>query len=253
MENLNFFIPAEFDLVKSDSSQEEVRRIRGYASTPVEDREQEEIIQKGLDISDFLNYGWFNYDHDNTKILGYPDKNTTKITPQGFYVEGNLLKGIPLADYVWDVAKALKKSNAPRKLGFSIEGKILEKDTSGRIMKAKVYNVAITPNPVNPTATWDAVVKSFSAPQENLGAQAGYNARIGEINNGACLKQESLDSAFRILASILDETEDSKEKRRQLRELLVSKSLTNNEMILYLQLCKGLSRQQAVTILKSLK
>ena len=106
MADLEFFVPAEIDLCKS-SSGEQIRRIRGYASNTHKDRQDESIIQKGLDISDFLNFGWFNYDHDNTKLLGYPDKEKTGIDANGFFVEGTLLKGVPLADHIWEVAVAL--------------------------------------------------------------------------------------------------------------------------------------------------
>ena len=66
-DDFSFKIP--IDLVKSDGNSDEMR-IGGYASTPDEDRQGDEIIQKGLDIQDFVNYGYFNYDHDNEKILG---------------------------------------------------------------------------------------------------------------------------------------------------------------------------------------
>ena len=128
--NVSFFVPFEIDLEKSADGEGE-RRIRGYASTPVLDRQNEEVLQKGLDISDFLNYGWFNYDHDNSRIIGYPDKQNTRIDGKGFYVEGTILKGVALADQVWELAKALQKSGAPRRMGFSVEGKILEKTDGG--------------------------------------------------------------------------------------------------------------------------
>ena len=92
-------------------------------------------------------------------------------------------------------------------MGFSIEGKTLARDAQGRITRAKVYNVAVTSNPVNTTCTWDALVKSFSTDLDSVTStevtkamEAGYSTNIGEVNNGASLKTESLESAFRILA-----------------------------------------------------
>lgn len=253
MADLEFFVPADVDLFKSESG-EQVRRIRGFASNTNRDRQDESIVQKGLDISDFLNYGWFNYDHDNTKILGYPDKEKTTIVSGGFYVEGTLLKGVPLADHVWEVAVALKKSGAPRKLGFSVEGKVLKRDDDGTILKAKIYNVAITPNPVNPTATWDAIVKSFGDGQgspvsgQEAITSAGYKHTIGEPDNGACLKTESLESALKNLSYLLEDNETAKKKLKELRETLDAKSISKSELMLFLQLSKGLSRSQAQEI-----
>lgn len=254
MESISFFVPADIDLVKSENSSdgEEKRIIRGYASTNFKDRQDEEIVQKGLDISDFIKYGWFNYDHDSTKILGYPLAENTRITPDGFYVEGELLKGVSLADQVWEVATALKRTNSPRKLGFSVEGNVLQRGSDGRITSAKIYNVAITPNPVNPTATWDAVVKSFSGDATVSKAVAGYETPIGEENSGSSLKAESLDSAFKTLACVLGNDENAQKKLRELRESLISKAFNDNEATLYLQLCKGLSRDEALQLVNKM-
>lgn len=251
--DLNFFIPAEIDLMKSTDS-EDKRIIRGYASNSGRDRQDEEIVQKGLDISNFINFGWFNYDHDNSKIVGYPDKDRTGINSKGFYVEGYLLKGLPLAEYIWDLAISLKKSQAPRKLGFSVEGKVLDKTEDGRILKARVYNVAITPNPVNPTATWDAVIKSFTSPADivgetsNPGMSAGYTFNLNEDSNGSVLKPESLEESLKNLSYLLGDDEEARKHMEALRTHLNSKNMTKSETILYLQIAKGLSRSQATEV-----
>jgi len=248
MNRFDFFVPFDIDLKKSEDG--EKRIIQGFASTSAKDRENEEIIQKGLDISDFVNYGWFNWDHDNSKILGYPHKETTRITSEGFYVEGELLKGVAEADRVWEVAVALKKSGAPRKMGFSVEGKVLEKDVLGRVLKAKVYNVAITPNPINPMATWDAVIKSFTECTQVQGAHAGYDFSLNENNSGSSLKVESLDTSLRNLAMLLQEDEEAKKKIEELRKMLLQRNLSKSETILYLQLSKGISRWDAERIVE---
>ena len=249
--SLSFFLPFEIDISKG-SSGEENRYIRGYASTPTLDRHNEKVLQKGLDISDFLEHGWFNYNHDNAKIIGYPDKANTRVDSKGLYVEGTILKGVQLADDVWELAKALRSSNSPRKLGFSVEGKVLSKNTQGKILKAKIYNVAITPNPVNTDATWEILAKSFGSDSTQLSkaTEAGYQANIGEINNGSSLKAESLESAFSVLSQALSGKDEAKERLIQLRELLLSKSLGKQETVLYLQLYKGLSRKQAMQIVE---
>ena len=147
--------------MKKSHEDQKVMRIQGLASTPDLDRDNEEIVQEGLDISDFVNHGFFNLDHDNSIILGYPDKEKTHITPEGLFVDGYLLD-TPKARDIWETAVALQKSNAPRKMGFSVEGEVLNRDKRGKITKAKIMNVAITPTPVNPHATWDAIVKSMT-------------------------------------------------------------------------------------------
>lgn len=248
--DFGFYIPLEIDLSKSDSNSKGEHRIRGYASNNFKDRQDESILQSGLDISNFVNYGWFNYDHDNSILLGFPDKDKTKIDSKGLYVEGTLLKGVPIADRLWETSVALQKSDAPRRLGFSVEGKILQKSESGRILKACVYNCAITANPVNPTATWEAVCKSFTEDNADLEkvCATGYTVNIGEENNGSSLKRESLDSSLKNLANLAEDTEESKKKRNLLKEQLLNKSLSVNEAILFLQLTTGISRENARNI-----
>lgn len=243
--HFGFYLPLE--ILKSEDTQEPtpVMRIGGYASTSDEDRQKDIIIQKGLDISDFVDYGYFNYDHDNTKILGYPDKEHTKIDSKGFYVEGTLLDN-PLAKSLYETAVQLQKSHAPRRLGFSVEGKTLARDKQGRIVKAKVYNVAITANPVNPRATWDALVKSFSDELIEKSVEAGYSTNVGTVDSGACLKPEDLESAFRVLAKALGEYEDASAALNHLKGYLqLKKSVNADELTLYYQLSKGLTRQQS--------
>ena len=186
-----FFVDADINLEKSKNGDK--RMIQGYASTPSQDRQGESLVQKGMDITDFVNNGYINYDHDNSIILGYPTQNT-KIDQKGLWVEAELLKGVPMADKVWDLATALKRNGAPRKLGFSVEGKVLERDGS-KILKAKIYNCAITPNPVNTEATWEAIVKSM---------EAGYALTPETQTDGGALREESLLKDIKNLAENLD-------------------------------------------------
>lgn len=247
-DNFSFCLP--LDIIKSENPESDEWRIGGYASTSSEDRQGDEIIQKGLDYSDFVNFGWFNFDHDNSKILGYPDKSKCKIDKRGFYVEGTLLKGIELSKNLWDTAVALKKSGAPRKLGFSVEGKVLKRNSLGQIVKAKVYNVAITANPVNPTCTFDALVKSFTSDQSDLekALEAGHMD-----GNGSVLIPESLESAFKTLSYVIGDDEESKHHMDALKQRLSKRTdITKSELTLYFQLTKGLSFADAASLVNKM-
>lgn len=245
MENFNFWMEADVDLVKSGDSAPR-RIIRGYASTPSEDRQGESMVQKGLDITNFVNHGWLNYDHDNSIILGYPTENT-KVDDKGLWVEGELLPGVPMADNLWELAVAIKKSNAPRRLGFSIEGKVMERD-GNRITKAKIYNCALTPNPVNTDATWEAVVKSFR-PENDItkGLEAGYATTPDTQQGGGALRKESLASSLKNIAGSIDDRGAWEECKQNLAN---GGDVSKAEMAVYLQLSKGLSRAQADDVLK---
>lgn len=231
---MKFTIP--INIKKSQTSPKEMR-ICGLASTPDLDRENQSILQRGLDISEFVNHGFFNLDHDNSVILGYPDKEKTKITKKGLYVEGTLLD-TPKGRDIWDSAVALEKSRANRKLGFSVEGKILKKDDRGNILKAKIYNVAITPNPVNPKATWTALYKSMS--------------KALNIDTGAPLLKESLENASKCITKAIEgDTELENILEKFINKLRHSQN--KDDIELYLALAKGLSGKSANIISKILE
>lgn len=237
----NFNVP--LDIVKSEATEKTKElRIFGYASTSDQDRQGDEIIQRGLDFSQFVDHGWINFDHDNSKIIGYPDKEKCHVDKHGFYVEALLIPDVPLAKSIWDTAVALKKSNAPRKLGFSVEGKVLKRNDLGQIVKAKIYNVAATYNPVNVNATFDALVKSFTNDQDDIekALEAGHEG--ADTANGTVLIPESLDSAFKTLSYVIGDDEESKQHMLALKEKLSKRTdITKSELTLYFQLIKGLS------------
>ncbi len=160
MEDIKVYVPID-TLTKSKEDSGVLGRIRGVASTPDLDRDGEKVMQDGLDISYFLDRGFFNWDHDNSKIVGYPDKDKTQITKDGLYVEGYILNTSD-GKRVWDTAIALQKSKTPRRLGFSIEGQVLKRGLNGRIEKARVNNIALTSTPVNTKTSWNALVKSMT-------------------------------------------------------------------------------------------
>ncbi len=208
-----FDLEVDVTLVKA-ATDETSRRIGGYASTESLDRQGEIIVQKGLDFSDFLKSGWFNDNHkqDVNRVLGYPTSAEFH-KGKGWYVEGYLIKGYKPADEIWELAKALQ--NTPRKLGFSVEGKILKR-VSNKIAKAIVKHIAITHVPVNTDCTLDILAKSFCshAGEDECGhcgmckaLEAGHEAGPGATGGSALLKQD-LDKKLKILPlPIVDDEE----------------------------------------------
>jgi hypothetical protein len=160
---------------KSDAGAGKQRRIGGVISTERPDRQDETILQRGLDFSDFLTNGWYNDNHSKktTGILGYPEEvqqfqkgdqlpNGRLAKASGTWAEGYLLDTKP-ADDIWELGKALQKTG--RSLGFSVEGSIQRRIGPLRktIAKAKVRNVAITNCPVNSDSKLEILAKSLEA------------------------------------------------------------------------------------------
>jgi hypothetical protein len=134
--------------------------LRGYCSTEKRDRQDEVLLQRGLNFDDFIKYGYFNDNHaqETGAQVGVP-KMAEYHPGKGWYTEGYLLKS-PRAQKIYDLAKALVGTS--RKLGFSVEGKV-ETREGKTIVKANIRHVAITHCPVNPECTWDLVAKALSA------------------------------------------------------------------------------------------
>lgn len=157
--DFNFFVPIDFEKSVNKKG-EKVMKIKGIASTPDEDSEGETLLPVGFDLTRFLNIGYLNYNHgaknDASKIIGEP--TVAKITQKGeLYVEGVLYNGHPLAESVWNMAEILEKNGSSRRMGFSIEGRAIERDPINpkRIIKALLTGLAITPTPVNSSTYMD--------------------------------------------------------------------------------------------------
>jgi hypothetical protein len=179
--SFRFHIPV--DLKKSEDGKV---WIHGIASLETPDIAGETVIQKGMDLSYFLNRGFFNDNHDKTTggKIGIPTE--AKTTKSGLFVKGYLLD-TPRAQKIVELAQALDKSGGQRKLGFSIEGKVKQRD--GRIIKKSwLKDVAITAEPVHPD-TYMNIVKSLSAQIE----EKGYIDEEGAVR---FIKENGVEEVF---------------------------------------------------------
>lgn len=166
-------------------------RIGGIVSTDGLDRQGETLLQEGLDFHPFLKGGYFNDNHDaaTEAAVGYPTKAELRELPngrKGWYVEGYLLKGHKRAESLWDLANALQKSD--RRLGFSVEGQIVERDPTDpkKVKKAIVREVAITRCPVNTETSLNVLAKSLAM------------GTVGNPGSGAPLAPESLEKDLKV-------------------------------------------------------
>lgn len=203
------------DLVKSVNEEDKGCYIRGWASTPDLDSQNDVVDPKGIQIDEFLEFGYINYEHDSNKRIGVPTSNCYVDPNKGLYVEAKLLMDRPEARKMWDLAKSLVKSGVNRKLGFSIEGKVLGRDMNDQsiVRGVQITNIALTERPANKMATWETLVKSMTT---------GTEVNPTEMVDGSALRIQSLsDSIFNLtyqmkglnfgevrdIAKALDETE----------------------------------------------
>ena len=150
------------------------RFLQGVASTPEKDLQGEEVLQKGMDLRYFLKHGYLNDDHKPgfENKVGQPTSAEIKTVTNskgdrvlGMWLEGYIWpEGVHKgADAIWELGKALEAADSDRRLGFSIQGKVLKREGS-RILKAWIQDVAVTPSPVN-TATWLEFVEGIAKSQ----------------------------------------------------------------------------------------
>lgn len=157
--NFNFWCPVEISKAIDETTGEEVMLLGGIASTADEDSDGEFLDPKGFDIKPLIESGMVNWHHQAktcpATIVGEPTK--AEITKEGLYIETKLYPSSQVAKDIWSLAQTLDKDSKTRRLGYSIEGKVLERKSSNpqspdykKISKAIITGVAITHQPKNP-------------------------------------------------------------------------------------------------------
>tara|TARA_Y100001938_G_scaffold124055_1_gene173826 strand:+ start:1041 stop:1823 length:783 start_codon:yes stop_codon:yes gene_type:complete len=121
--------------------------VEGVASSEDEDSHGDVVVQKGIDWSYFLKRGWINYEHTSgiTAIVGIPTEITT--TQGKTILKSKLWGGIPLTKQIIQLMREAGK--AGRNIGYSIEGKVLERD-GNKVLRSKILNVSLVAHPANP-------------------------------------------------------------------------------------------------------
>lgn len=171
----SYFAPMRF-FEKADAPAGTRRRIAGIASAETRDRDGEVVLQRGLDFSNFLKFGFFNDNHDKGAgaVVGYPTDarfyakgarlpDGTSAEADLHWTEGYMLSSKRATD-IWDAGMALQKDGAPRGIGQSIEGRITKRAANDNsiIAAAEVLNVAVTHMPANTTSSLNFIAKALA-------------------------------------------------------------------------------------------
>jgi hypothetical protein len=157
-----FHVPVE--IKKSGNSNDGKMILGGIASTADRDREGEMLIPEGFDYNFLLKSGYINWHHQASKnpeaIIGEP--TMAKLVKGGLYIEAELYRDSDMAQKAYSLAQVLNKNSQKRKLGWSIEGKVVERDPANpnRVTKARITGVALTHMPINPK-TFVSICKSM--------------------------------------------------------------------------------------------
>lgn len=184
---------------------EPIMRLGGIASTSDEDSDGEFLDPKGFDIKPLLTSGMVNWHHQAKEhpdtIIGEPSK--AEIRPEGLYIETDLYPSSKVACDVWELANTLEKDSKTRRLGYSIEGKVIKRKSNDknspdykRIEKAIITGVAITHMPKNPK-TFANIIKGDIEDDFNEDEKTEEQKSL-DTERGAALKKESVDSKLKV-------------------------------------------------------
>lgn len=216
MSGFRFHVPLRF-FEKADAPEGQRRRIGGLVSTESRDRQDEIVLQRGLDFSKFVDHGYFNDNHSkkSSGVVGYPTSvklvRKGAVLPDGrtaptdaHWAEGVMLEGCGEADKLWNLGRALEKTDGARRLGYSIEGKVVRRSATDHrtVAKADVHHVAITHCPVNTDTGLCQLAKSLRGDrdypidesEEWVEAQGRDPEKMLTSTSGAALMPESLES-----------------------------------------------------------
>ncbi len=187
------YLPLEF-YVKADAPAGRKLRWGGVATTDHRDRQQETLLQHGLDFGPCVAHGKLNDQHGKSSgdVLG-------KVETAQFYAKGSKLPNGRVADanchYVSGFfyndphsrkifEKAVAAAEAGDPFGLSIEGLIKQRHYADNkiVTKAEVHHIAATPTPVNPHTTLEAIAKSMADFQAAIDhEEKDWERSLGEL------------------------------------------------------------------------
>lgn len=234
-DNFKFFAPIHISKGK-DGKGATVMKMKGVASTSTEDSDKESLDPNGFDLKYFLDHGYMNWNHQTNKnplsIIGRP--TSAKINKGKMEIECELFDYNPLAKDVYKLAEILEKQGSG--LGYSIEGKVLERDKKdkSKVLKAQITGCAITPNPKNTDAVAKIVkgiddgemdiIKGIYSAYENTTDDEQEKAMSAGSESGQALSKESVDKD---LKSSMEKSTKKKFNKGEIIERLI-KSHPNN-------------------------
>jgi hypothetical protein len=171
-DKFNFFVPVQFE--KAKKGEKGVVRVKGIASTSsAVDSDGETLFPDGFDVEPLLKKGFLNWDHQTKSrplsIVGEPEKAEVINNGRDLYIEGFLYPDSKDAQEVAELAQILEKNSKTRRLGYSIEGQVLQRGSNDKnhplykqVLKARITGIAITPQPKNPNTLLSLVKGEYN-------------------------------------------------------------------------------------------
>ena len=229
-DNFKFWCPVDICKAIDENTGEELMLLGGIASTADEDSDGEFLDPKGFDIKPLIEKGMVNWHHQARTnpgtIVGEPTK--AEIRKDGLYIETKLYPSSPIAVDIWNLAKTLEADSQTRRLGYSIEGKVVKRKSDNpsspdykKIIKAIITGVAITHMPKNPKTFANIIKGDIDDDFNDEDEEVRDNKEIKKetenkeeedkaitTESAAALKKESVDDDLKVTAFTKSEVMD---------------------------------------------
>lgn len=200
-DKFSFWCPVGCIEKATDENGAPVMRIGGIASTIDEDADGESLDPSGFDIEPLKKSGMVNWHHQAknspASIIGEPSK--VELRPEGLWIESDLYSSSPMACEVYELAKTLEQNSKTRRLGYSIEGKVLKRASDDKksplykkIQKAVITGVAVTHMPKNPHTFVNIIKGQIDVDNEQEDFEEDEE-KATTTESAAPLKKESVD------------------------------------------------------------
>jgi hypothetical protein len=214
----NFKFYVEADLIKSEGK-DEPWMVGGLASTDSEDSQKETLDYNGFELTDLK---WINWNHgkDPKDLIG--QVITKKIKKgEGLYITGELFKSKEQAKEAYQTMCDLNKSATGTKLSWSVEGKVISRDPKNpkKVTKARLFQVALCPTPVNGDTWADLVQKGFTNSEDMSKAM--------DLETTESIHKESVDHNPKDLEDSTRNTKKEKNKRVLKKSEIYNKIFNN--------------------------
>lgn len=203
-DNFKFWCPIEKaqNPIYDPTTGEEIMRLGGIASTFDEDSDGEFLDPNGFDINPLINSGMVNWHHQAkgqpATIIGEPSK--AEVRKDGLYIETDLYPSSSIARDVWELAQTLEKDSKTRRLGYSIEGRVVKRKSNDKkspdyniVEKAIITGVAITHQPKNHKTFANIIKGEIGDINDEEEEDEETEEKSLDTETAAPLKKESLD------------------------------------------------------------
>jgi hypothetical protein len=254
--DFRFYMPIDMDSfeksLKTDKdSDPKSWRVGGIASTSQEDLENETILPEGIQTDYYLRFGLITWDHQKgpENKIGIP--TDAKVTPEGFWTEGYLLKDVPAAQHVHNLMKTLATGKHDRKMQWSVEGKTLMQE-GGRILKCWLKDCTLTMNGVN-NNTYANLLKSLKTCVEDESLESMPEVKSVDKSVESISSIESVDKGLEAGYQVEGQTGGDALRTQDLDQylkVLTYKSLTPADAVHYVMLKSHVSSEVAKKILR---